>query len=214
MIQIIEDIIVRLRRRQWLAIGVGGGLIVLGVVWWVLFPRGMSAYHSYQAWQEQQDRIQSARDWKVQLTKLEAETRRLRQQLDTLFISLPEGDRMSVVLKELQTHAEWTGIRLRSVQPRTKVSHEMYEEVPLDVAFAGSYHSIGRFIDRIERSKYLIKVEKLTLETEDLISDTIQARARFSLVTLRERTGTSRDGLEEESAVSTGRKERGSRSSS
>jgi Tfp pilus assembly protein PilO len=96
---------------------------------------------------------------------------------------------MSVVLEVLQTQARRTGIVLRQVQPDAKQTFETYEVLPLDVSLSGRYHAIGRFVDLIEQSKYLMQVEQINMQTEDMVTDTLQTQLRLSLVTLREQGG-------------------------
>lgn len=183
----LNDIVNLLRRRRWVTGTLVGLASALVIVWWVLTPRAQSAYQSFQTWQEQEERIQSAEEWESQLARLKEEQRRLEQRLDSLFVTLPQGDRMSVVLNVLQRHANRTGVTLRHVQPQARIRYETWEELPVDIALAGGYHSIAGFLDRIERSKYLLRVERIGLETEDMLSDTLQTQIRLNLVTLRER---------------------------
>jgi Tfp pilus assembly protein PilO len=189
MIPSLGDALRLLRRRRWITISLVGGLLVLGVLWTVVIPRARSAYQSYHTWQEKQNRIQAARSWKTQLAQLRREQKQLRQRLDSLFVSFPRGDQMSVVLEVLQTQARRTGIVLRQLQPDAKQTFETYEVLPLDVSLSGRYHAIGRFVDLIEQSKYLMQVEQINMQTEDMVTDTLQTQLRLSLVTLREQGG-------------------------
>lgn len=185
MISNLDETFALLRRRRWVMTAVVSTGVLIVLVWWVLLPRLSSAYRSFQDWQRQRERIQSAAEWESQLARLEDEKQRLQRRLDSLFVSLPEGDRMSVVLDVVQKHAERGGIELRQVRPRAKVTFDTYEELPLDVVLTGRYHSIARFVDRIEQSQYLMKVDEVALRSEDMLSDTLQVQIRLNLVTLR-----------------------------
>jgi len=180
-----------LRKRRWVSVTLLGLAFALLTTWWSVVPRTWSAYQSYQEWRQNQKRIRSAQEWKAQLSRLRQEQRRLRRQLDSLFVSLPEGDRMSIVLKELQTRAAQSGVTLQQVRPQPKVRHETYEELPLEIVVTGRFHPIARLIDRIERSRYLMKVDKIGLRSSEMTRRTLEAKVRLTLVTLRKKGGST-----------------------
>lgn len=181
----LNDVIGLFRRRRWVAVAAGGGLLFLVLSWQVLLPRTHSAYQTYQQWQRQARRVRSAENSQGKLTQLAAAHRRLQRRLDSLFVSLPQGDRMSVILGAFQKHAQETGVRLRQVRPGKRKEHPTYTELPLEVALVGDYHAIARFIDRIERSKYLLRIGGAALRSKEMTSDTLQAQIRIDLLTLR-----------------------------
>lgn len=189
----VRDAFRLLRDRKWVALSAGGLAVASGILLWVAVPRARSAYASYRAWQQKEARIRSAQHWKRQLRRLRGEQKKLRRRLDSLFVRVPEGDQMSSLLTVLQKHARHAGVSLRRVQPQARTVHASYEELPLSVALTGRYHSIARFVDRVERSRYLMRVERMLLRAERMVSDTLRAQVRLSLVTLRRGSSSPAD---------------------
>lgn len=189
---VLREWIDALRRRRWLSIALGSvafGLLVFG---WVVVPRAHDAVAAVEAWQAKKARIAAAAQWKQRLRALEREQSAYRSQLDSLYVHVPRGDRISAVLDALQTRAEQSGVTLYAVRPGAPEAMETYEKLPLNVDVRGGFHPVARFVDRVERMAYLVVVDRLSIApvpTDATTSSTsdgaLTATLRLGLVTLR-----------------------------
>lgn len=185
----MEDIVAWLRLHRWAAYAAAGGLLVLWLLAAEVGPRVEAAVARWQDWQAQRERLASVVTWEIEQTHIQARRLYLRQRFSSLYVNLPRGDQMSIMLGELQRHAARRKVRLEAVRPGESIGHPSYDELPVAVALQGTYHAVGRFVDDIERSPYLMKVESIDVEAiaQPAASTTgLQARLRLTVITLRE----------------------------
>lgn len=66
-----------------------------------------------------------------------------------LATAMPSSPDMPGILLELSRIADETGIRFKSITPRTAVPAGAYQSVPIDVAFDGSFYALSDFLFRL-----------------------------------------------------------------
>ena len=66
-----------------------------------------------------------------------------------LATAMPSSPDMPGILLELSRIAEETGIRFKSITPRTAVAVGEYQSVPIDVTFDGSFYALSDFLFRV-----------------------------------------------------------------
>jgi len=66
-----------------------------------------------------------------------------------LATAMPSSPDMPGILLELARIAEETGIRFKSITPRTALAVGQYQAVPIDVSFDGSFYALSDFLFRL-----------------------------------------------------------------
>lgn len=66
-----------------------------------------------------------------------------------LSTAMPTTPDMPGILLELSRIADETGIRFKSITPRTAIAAGQYQSVPIDVAFDGSFYALSDFLFRL-----------------------------------------------------------------
>jgi hypothetical protein len=66
-----------------------------------------------------------------------------------LATAMPSSPDMPGILLELSRIADETGIRFKSIAPRSAVTVGAYQSVPIDVAFDGSFYALSDFLFRL-----------------------------------------------------------------
>lgn len=66
-----------------------------------------------------------------------------------LSTAMPNSPDMPGILLELSRIAEETGIRFKSITPRTAQAVGQYQSVPIDVTFDGSFYALSDFLFRL-----------------------------------------------------------------
>lgn len=159
----------------------GGLLLVSDVI-----PRYVSAYELARDWQRQRAKLAEVAAWQTQKADIEAERDHLEARFNGLYVSLPRSDQMSAILQRWQQSADETGVVLRQVRPAERVSHPGYHELPFRIELNGPFHGIGRFVDALERSRYVMKVSSLALEREKETVDLLLAELSLSVIVFKE----------------------------
>jgi len=76
--------------------------------------------------------------------------------------------------------ANESGLRVVSLNSKPLVSSNMFLYSSLNIAVAGTFHQLGDFIARIENSKELIRIERLSFKKEgELLNADIVVSAYF-----------------------------------
>ena len=66
-----------------------------------------------------------------------------------LSTAMPNTPDMQGILVELQRIADETGIRFKSITPQSSLPVTVYQVVPIDVAFDGSFYALSDFLFRL-----------------------------------------------------------------
>lgn len=174
-----------LRRRVWVGAAILAGLAAAATLVFGVYPRIAGLLGRYQAWQQERDRVREARTWKQDLRRLRAEESRLRTKLDSLLVSVSRTDQISSVLKMLNRKAGRAGVTIQEVRPLDRRVRASHIDLPIRVRCEGHFHEVASFTDRLERSEYLIIVDRLRMEAQTLLGAQLNAEMSLRVITLR-----------------------------
>jgi len=190
LVDILRQIAADLRQRPWIGGGLAAWVLAALLILWVVVPRGTQAWGTYADWTHRTEQVERAADAGQRIQAIERETKRLGSGLDSLYVRVPRGDKISVVLDSMQTFAVQSGVTLYSIRPEPMRSGNVYAERPLALRLRGGFHPIARFVDRVERMAYLVSVDRLEItpaerdasrrQDEPLVAD-----LNVSIITLR-----------------------------
>lgn len=105
----------------------------------------------------------------AQMPALEEDHKRLASQLQLPALATPPEQQLPDLLEQITQAARVSEVRLLGLKPQAdlrnlKPGPSGYIEVPLEVIAAAGYHSIGRFLDRLEGSPDLLQVQELQIQ--------------------------------------------------
>ncbi|MEM9664652.1 MAG: type 4a pilus biogenesis protein PilO [Bacteroidota bacterium] len=173
-------------QRRWQVLsGLFAGLIGVATLLEVQ-PRLASTYALYQDWSTAEAKLASVESWEAQQAELEGQYEQLKERFANLYIDLPNSDQMSVILGLLQEASQAENVRLKQVRPETRVLHDTHDQIPLAVSVQGAFGSISAFLNRIERSHYLVKVVALRFEQATPEGTVLDAEIDLSVIILKE----------------------------
>lgn len=113
------------------------------------------------------------------LQEFQREVQLLEAKLETLKRVLPPERETPDLIRRVQSLASQSFLTVRKFQPTTPVQKEFYQEVPINVELAGTYHNLGLFFDRVSRLSRLVNLRNLkvkaTAPTKATASNTIEA---------------------------------------
>jgi len=185
-----------LQRRLWLRRAAAVALLGAILLVWVVVPRLSTTATRIYEWRAQVEQLDESARWEHKLQRVTRDSRRLKTRLDSLYVRVPQGDRISVVLDSLQTNAERSEVTITAIRPQPVVPSPTYEKLPLKLIVHGGFHAVARFVDRIERMAYLVVVDRLSLvhaEEENRVGTApIRARLQLGVITLRPESAVSK----------------------
>lgn len=149
----------------WPRIVAAGALLTLVLLVFEVGPRFSEAFDLYREWRSLRAQVEAAESAPAERAHLAAENDRLRREREELLVQLPRRDQLSVLLGEIQRYASEAGVTLRRVEPGEPVAERTHEVLPARLEVTGSYHGVGRFVDHVERSPFLMQVRELELRS-------------------------------------------------
>jgi type IV pilus assembly protein PilO len=113
------------------------------------------------------------------LPEFQREVQALEARLEVLKRILPPEKEMPDLMRRLQYLAAQSSLAIRSFTPGAPVQKDFYQEIPISLAFEGTYHNLGAFLDRISRMSRLVNMGNLKVkaQTNPTLSNTVQIGA-------------------------------------
>jgi type IV pilus assembly protein PilO len=171
-------------------------LIFCGLYMQLLSPqkeRLLRLTEEYNTLNEKWIKMNAAR---TKIERARAEHGALKEKLSALFRQLPEKKEIPSLLRGIAHLARESQLKVKYFEPKGLVSKEFYAELPFELRYAGSYHSIGYFFDGMRRMERIVKIDDFTLEAKGnfptiYVEGICNAKA---FVYLREETKAKKEG--------------------
>jgi type IV pilus assembly protein PilO len=101
---------------------------------------------------------------KAVFEKFKKEVEALQVQLEDLKKILPQDRETDQILRQVQSSASGSGLRIQSGVSRAPVDHEVYTEYPLEMEVIGTYQSLGDFLEKVRRLNRIVNIDRLKIE--------------------------------------------------
>jgi type IV pilus assembly protein PilO len=100
-----------------------------------------------------------------ELERIKKDALELEAKLDMLKAVLPLDKETDQIFRAVQLQAAASGLSVARVSPKPTIDHEVYTEYPIDLDVAGTYHSVGAFLDRIRQMPRIVNISSLKLSS-------------------------------------------------
>ncbi|OIN95961.1 hypothetical protein AUJ66_07785 [Candidatus Desantisbacteria bacterium CG1_02_38_46] len=98
--------------------------------------------------------------------KLIEEINKLRESIIYYERRIPGEKATSWLLIELSRVARQTGIKYASITPQPEEKKELYIRVPIKIEIQCGYHSLGKFLSKIENSQRFMDVDDIVISPD------------------------------------------------
>ena|SRR5688572_4454479 len=102
---------------------------------------------------------------KAVFEKFKKEVEGLQAKLEDLKKVLPQDRETDQILRQVQSSATGSGLKIQSGVARPVVDHEVYAEYPLEMVVIGTYQSLGDFLEKIRRLDRIVNIDRLKIES-------------------------------------------------
>jgi type IV pilus assembly protein PilO len=109
------------------------------------------------------------------LPELEREIAAKQQELRDLEQILPSDRETGELLRYVKNLGDQSNLDLKSFNPGGLKPAEFYREFPIEMQWAGRYHDLGIFLDRVSKYSRIINVDNLRIASLKQVGQTIQA---------------------------------------
>lgn len=187
--------------------------IVAGIVVGIFAAFYMTSYKNSNAQlseisaqiEETSRTVKKLRAIEKRLPRFEEGLKKLRERLDISMTLLPEKKEIPALLTRITDLGNQSGIEFINFQPGSEKAQNFYAEVPVAIAFQGSYHDLADFLDELRTLRRIVHVRKLSIGGMRSEGGIISLSAKSILVTYRFLSP------EEEKEVAEAKKKKGKR---
>jgi len=157
--------------------------LVLWVVFFILPQSRMSAQARLEILAIQQ-KLAGVREDLKRLPAMKDELTRLTTEGVFSSVSRPPEEQLPELLGSIAQMARTSQVRLLAVKPKMELNAltpgpSGYLEMPLYLEAAAGYHQIGAFLDLLENSQHLVRLDEFNIKSDD--TDPWRHRAVFTL---------------------------------
>ena len=104
---------------------------------------------------------------KNNMEKTRREYAGLKADLQFRLRQMPEEKEVPALLRQVSLTAQETRTHMKYFAPKESVAREFYLELPFEMKYTGSYHSIGYFFDGIRKLERIIHITSFSLEAKE-----------------------------------------------
>ena len=115
--------------------------------------------------------IQKSRAAESNLQSFQAQQEELEAELELALQRLPNQKELPVLLTDISSLGKKSGLEIRSFKPAPEIAHGFYAEVPINVEFAGRFHEVAIFFDRLSRLSRIVNITELSMAPKDPKAD-------------------------------------------
>jgi type IV pilus assembly protein PilO len=101
------------------------------------------------------------------LPEFRREVAALEGQLDRLRTVLPEEKDVADLLRRIQAMATQSNLNIRGFVPQAVTAQELYAEWPIGLQLEGTYHNLGRFLERVSKFPRIINVTAINIRAKE-----------------------------------------------
>jgi type IV pilus assembly protein PilO len=97
--------------------------------------------------------------------KFKAESTALQEQLDRLKSVLPLEKETDQILRQVQSSASSSALRILRVVSKATLDHDVYTEWPIEMEIVGTFHNLGRYLDKIRLLPRIVNISNMKIQS-------------------------------------------------
>ena len=160
--------------------------VFLSVVSLLLLPYVVNVYEKYSVLKSQNEQIEYMGNWREQLTDIESKQKQLKEGIDKMYVSLSEEGEFSTVIKQVFDEANSSYVSINKIQPVSEENDGLYQKKTGLLEVQGSYHSLARFINKLEQSGLMIEVQDLEFSGSEKPPGILEGTVNIEITLLRD----------------------------
>jgi type IV pilus assembly protein PilO len=146
---------------------VGVALLVVGLYVLLFFGGDRANLRSLQTKRAKlEQNIQAAKAVANNLESFKRKREELESQLKAALEKLPESSDLPALLTNITTLGKKSGLEIQTFRQGKKIDRGFYSEQQIQLEFAGEYHDIGLFFDRVASLSRIVNLSDLEFKVE------------------------------------------------
>jgi Tfp pilus assembly protein PilO len=164
----------KIKEHFWLVIAGLCGILFLFVLISHLFPMYHEVVSIDREIKDNRQKIDQVYNWEGIYDRLVGKKIHLKKQIEQFIFSRNQDTHLSSIITFLYQTAKEKGIHISTLKPREAIREKRYVKLPIELTMTTQFHKIGRFINTIETSEAIIKIESLKISSTKMISNVLR----------------------------------------
>ena len=172
-------------RQRFLIYGGGAGLIVLLYIFLFHMPRSAEITTKQArilALEKERSKLQALLKDRE---KTQAEILEVEGRFNEVKAQLPEQKEIPELLRQVSNLGRDSGLEVTLFRQRPENLHDLYAEVPVEMAVRGGYHQIALFFDKVRHLDRIVNVSDISLKNPQPVDGQMYVEAAFFATTYR-----------------------------
>src|SRR5216684_1915253 len=187
-------------RQRFLIYGGGAMLIVLLYGFLFYIPRSVEIEKSegrLVALEKERAKLQAQLKDRE---KTQAEIREVEGRFNEVKAQLPEQKEIPELLRQVSNLGRDSGLEVSLFRQKPESLHDLYAEVPVEMAVRGGYHQTALFFDKVRHLDRIVNVSDISVKNPQVIDDQMLVEASFFATTYRFLSEEERERIAKEKA--------------
>jgi len=164
---------------------VAAALVLVTFCYFSLFPANAEVKRLQGEARAKQIELAKAEAVAENLPVFENELGQLEGELKVALRQLPDSKEIPGLLTDISSLAKNAGLDIKRFKPEGEIPRGFYAEVPLEIAFTGTFHQIVTFFDLVAKLPRIVNVGELKMEIEDEGTEETRLRVSGKATTFR-----------------------------
>jgi type IV pilus assembly protein PilO len=187
-------------RQRFLIYGGGAVLIVVLYVFLFHIPRSAEIVKK----QERRLSLEKERT-KLQASlkdreKTSADALQIEGRFNEVKAQLPEQKEIPELLRQVSNLGRDSGLEVTLFRQKPEILHDLYAEVPVEMAVRGGYHQIALFFDKVRHLDRIVNVSDISVKNPQPVDGQMYVEASFFATTYRFLSEEERERIAKEKA--------------
>ena len=172
---------------KWLKIRIVGGFLVIAILWLLPGRQIQAILESHSKRRMIEEQIAEAQSWREITTKIRQQNQMLSGKLDRLYLEIPENEVLSAIVAFIQHSGREAKVELTTIKPGESFHRDTSQEIPFFISVQGKFTSLGKFINLLETSQYVLNINHFDLNTANMTTDTIDCNIELVVFQVAEK---------------------------
>jgi Tfp pilus assembly protein PilO len=170
----IETLIKQVRDHLWLTIAAVGGLFFFIIFIDHVIPSVGEIMETHRTIQGHRRKIRQVDDWQANYDQLSSRKHDLTERIDQFIFNRRQDTHLSQILTFLSQCAKERRVYILRITPLEIEKAKRHVEVPIRLHLTARFHDLGRFINTIETSTPIIKIDRISIIAESMASHILE----------------------------------------
>jgi type IV pilus assembly protein PilO len=140
--------------------------LLLGLAWYYyLSPIKVAIEGKRTELAEVKAQVEKSQQLERSYAKFKADSAALEEQLNKLKSVLPLEKETDQILRQVQSSASTSALRILRVVSRATIDHDVYTEWPIEMEIVGTFHNLGRYLDKIRLLPRIVNIGNMKIQS-------------------------------------------------